>query len=397
MTKIIDNDNLVFPNYKKSILNLSALFAKIYGVNTGSEPLAFENLQNLSDKRNIVFIIFDGFGYNLISRYYSDKLPFFKKHLKDKLTSVFPSTTAAAITSIYTAKVPAEHGVMGWALYFKEFFRIFDYLPTKDTSTGKAVSESIYDYYKLLKPDSVFRKIIKKNPELNISYITPKYLKGTPYNKLISQGAKTIAYSKESSMLKKILKITANKKRNFIVAYSTNPDSIEHHKGVNSKEVEKFLIKTDKDLKLFYDKLPEDTAVFISADHGLTEIDDFYIINDDTTLNNCLILPPFPESRFVSFFVKPHKTVIFEEAFRKYQNDFMLFTRDEFLTYGFLGDAKPHYKLDDFIGNYLAIAIGNKGFRYLYRQKKDENKIFRAHHSGLTKDEMEIPLFYFEK
>ncbi len=396
MNEIFENDNLLFPDYNNSILNISALIAKIYGVNTSVEPTNLLNFEKLADKKNIIFIILDGFGLNLI-RHYKEKLPFLSSSLKGKVTSVFPSTTASAITSVFTGKLPAEHGVIGWALYFKEFHRTFDYLPMRDSATNEQLSEKIYDYFKILSPDAILSKIHKKNPKLNLGYLSPKRIKGTPYNKLITKDAKIKGYKKESSMLKKILGMILSKKRNLIIGYSVYPDSLEHHHGTTSKEVEDFLTAIDKDLKKFYKNLPENSGVIISADHGLTDIEKFYIINDDTELFDSLIMPPFLDSRFLSFFVKPHKEEHFRHAFAKYEEDFILFSREEFIELGFLGEADYHHKLDDFIGNFIAIATGNKAFRYRYWQKDDENKIFKAHHSGLTKNEMEVPLFYFEK
>src|SRR5437899_11748731 len=37
---------------------------------------------------------------------------------RTSLTSVFPSTTASAITTSYTGRTPLEHGLTGWFVYF---------------------------------------------------------------------------------------------------------------------------------------------------------------------------------------------------------------------------------------------------------------------------------------
>src|ERR671925_563676 len=39
---------------------------------------------------------------------------------RGSLTSVFPSTTASAITTSYTGRTPLEHGLTGWFTYFGE-------------------------------------------------------------------------------------------------------------------------------------------------------------------------------------------------------------------------------------------------------------------------------------
>ena len=37
------------------------------------------------------------------------------------LTSITPSTTSAALTSLWTGRSPAEHGVVGYELWLKEY------------------------------------------------------------------------------------------------------------------------------------------------------------------------------------------------------------------------------------------------------------------------------------
>ena len=83
---------------------------------------------------------------------------------------------------------------------------------------------------------------------------------------------------------------------------------------------------------------------------------------------------------------------------RKFGEDFLLYSKKELLESNLLGYGVQHKKVDDFIGDY--IAIGVKGTRILLdtylsreRKKQDEKK---ATHCGLTKEEMEVPLILFE-
>ena len=46
--------------------------------------------------------------------------------MKKELTSVYPCTTVAAMTSYRSGISPNEHGWLGWTLYFKETNRIVD-------------------------------------------------------------------------------------------------------------------------------------------------------------------------------------------------------------------------------------------------------------------------------
>jgi len=56
---------------------------------------------------------------------------------------------------------------------------------------------------------------------------------------------------------------------------------------------------------------------------------------------------------------------------------------------------KPHKKVSDFIGNYLACAIGDKMIRYR-THTSSEPYSYKGHHAGLTKEEMIVPLIILE-
>ena len=62
-----------------------------------------------------------------------------------------------------------------------------------------------------------------------------------------------------------------------------------------------------------------------------------------------------------------------------------------------MGEGKQHEKIDDFIGNYIAIAISDSIIvleNYFDRELKGKNEK-KSTHCGLTKNEMEIPLIVF--
>src|SRR5205085_11162913 len=72
--------------------------------------------ENLAAARNIVLLIIDGLGDNLLRRRAAGGE--LERRRRGSLTSVFPSTTASAITTSYTGRTPLEHGLTGWFVYF---------------------------------------------------------------------------------------------------------------------------------------------------------------------------------------------------------------------------------------------------------------------------------------
>ena len=107
----------------------------------------------------------------------------------------------------------------------------------------------------------------------------------------------------------------------------------------------------------------------------------------------CLIMPPTLESRALTFWVKEDMKAIFEERFNNQFGDkFWLISKEEFLNkYKFLGEGKKHNKIDDFIGDYVAMSVGSSSIKietYLTEEKKAK----KSTHCGLSKFEMEVPV-----
>jgi predicted AlkP superfamily pyrophosphatase or phosphodiesterase len=107
------------PDYRGgSLVNLIASIVAARGGKPLHPPLAKLPVSELRDARNIVLLIIDGLGDNyLMRRGAGSELA---RRRRAALTSVFPSTTASAITTSYTGRTPIEHGLTGWFTYFGE-------------------------------------------------------------------------------------------------------------------------------------------------------------------------------------------------------------------------------------------------------------------------------------
>ena len=89
---------------------------------------------------------------------------------------------------------------------------------------------------------------------------------------------------------------------------------------------------------------------------------------------------------------------VFEERFNKiFGKEFWLMTKEEFLDkYHFLGFGEKHYKIDDFIGNYMALSVAGSIIR-LETFLAEGKPVKKSTHCGLTKEEMEVPVIVVKK
>jgi len=391
---MIYTPNTVFPDYGNCILNLMGAILDHFGIENEKPTLKTFSKADLIGKKNVVLLIFDGYGINLLKKYSSKESKFLFSNLLTEISTVFPSTTTSAITSFSTVQTPIEHGSLGWALYFKEYFRIIKYLPNRDHVTDNEFNEKIYDTYSLISPENIFKRFNIKRADVKLHYFTQDFLSESPFTKIITNPSRRHPYKRINDMVSQITRIIQKDPQfeKFIIGYSTIPDSLEHEYGVYSDEVKNYIEKIDNNMQILSEKLEgTDTTVLITADHGLIDIDEYIYLNEIPEIDNSLILPPFPEPRFVSFFVKEHKKKNFMSAIKKYSGDFLIMDRDEFFASKILGEGKVHHKIDDFIGNFIAIAKGKKGFKYKFRNINPSVDL-KANHCGITEDEMIIPL-----
>ena len=99
-------NKIVFPNYQNSILNLINSILHYYHVETKYNGIDILDQKLEKKYKNIVLIILDGMGENILNTISPNG--FFKKHQERKITSVYPSTTTAAMTTYYSGKPPIE-------------------------------------------------------------------------------------------------------------------------------------------------------------------------------------------------------------------------------------------------------------------------------------------------
>ena len=71
-------------------------------------------------------------------------------------------------------------------------------------------------------------------------------------------------------------------------------------------------------------------------------------------------------------------------------------TKEEFLEKHLLGFGNKHKKIDDFIGNYIALSISDSMIR-LETFLAEGKKVKKSTHCGLTKEEMEVPVIVMKK
>lgn len=375
-------ENIVLPNYENCILNTITSILKYYNVETKHKSL--KELDSILKKkyRNIVFIVLDGMGEHILTP--TSPNGFLKRNEIKKVTSVYPSTTTAALTTYYSGKPPYETGWIAWSQYFKEYGRAIDMLSHIESYKHDSIKDAQMDVFKEIVNYKTIFEQIEEASNINAYEIMPSYSD--------RRSKRTIKADSIDEIIDNILMLSENPNEKFIMAYSDKPDGLLHKYGTDSFEAKEFIIEAENKIEQMCQKLSDDTIVIISADHGHKNIQEYHSILDYEDLQECFLMPPALESRCLTFWIKNNMKAEFEKRFNeKFDEKFWLMTKEEFLSKNLLGFGEKHKKIDEFIGDYIALSIGDSMIN-LETYLAPGKPLKKSTHCGLTKEEMEVPV-----
>ncbi len=386
------NNKIVYPDYDNSILNITASLLDLFGYEQSYKPLPELSKEYFRQFDNIVFLVVDGMGSEILKKHLAED-SLFRSNQKRTLTSVFPSTTSAAISSFLSGVSPLEHGIIGWTIYFKDYFKMIDFLPLMDSTSGNMLPCNYTEIHDIMHFDSIFKKIHKSAPEVEQHYVTSSKLTNSKYTRMASDTAIVSPYEEFGEGLEYVAQaVKANDSKKLFYCYTGEPDKSMHKLGVDDPEITKII----EDIQNKVERLKQSlqgtkSLIMVTADHGLLNTNNQIVSNDVPELWDSLILPTFPEPRFISCFVKDHKKEEFLSFFEDKKDQFLLLTREEFFEQELLGRGIPHSRLEDTLGNYFVIAIGSSSIHTRYSTNNYVHQ-FKAMHAGLNAQEMLVPL-----
>lgn len=358
-------------NYNECLTNLACSIRKYFELDYKHNTLDYiDKILDEYKPKNVVTILCDGMGSNIIDRVLN-KDDFLTKNRLKAITTVFPATTVAATTSMLTGFNPCETAMLGWNMYYKDIDKTITTFLNSDKEDKEHISlDDALEYNN----KHMIRKTIMD--EINEK---GKY-KGY---KLFPFGDNS--YSNLDDMFNIIEEKCNEDGKKYIYAYDTEPDHSMHEIGCDSKEVNDIIIDLNTRIEKLSNKLT-DTIIFVVADHGHHNINNLFI-KDYPDIEQCLLRNTSLEPRAVNFFIKDDKKELFVKLFNKYfSNDFDLYTMDDVLESKLFGDGKENEVFRDTLGDFLAIAKTDKTLLY----KGDE--ALKSQHAGYTDDEILIPL-----
>ena len=373
------------PDYSGgSLVNLVASIVAARGGKALHPPLRNLDGGELRDARNLVLLIIDGLGDNyLMRRGAGGELA---RRRRAALTSVFPSTTASAITTSYTGRTPLEHGLTGWFTYFGEAGCVSAALPFKSRGDHLPLSRRGVTPEQIYVCSSIFQSL----PERSV-VVTYKEIIDSEYNASHCRGAQRVAYQTLDELVAGIeAAVKSGADRKFVYAYWPLYDMVSHRYGAGSAEAFAELGKIDEAFGRLLARLAgTDSVVVATADHGFIDVAPEESYELPPSLASALRFPLCGERRVAYCHVHDAKT--FLDKAKDWLGDHADVVRSESLaSEGWFGPGTPHPRFAERIGDVALVMRG----RYTVKDwtPGESRHLHIGNHGGTSEDEMLIPL-----
>jgi predicted AlkP superfamily pyrophosphatase or phosphodiesterase len=356
---------------------------------------------------NVILLLCDGLGYREWKRQSAKGFmgAVSKKGSVRPITTVFPSTTAAALTTVSTGLTPQEHGLPEWYVYMQELGDVIATLPfTRVADNRRDSLEGVFNPRALFDGRTIFQKL--RASGVHCTSLTSRGLAYTSYSKVSRTGSEVVPYSSSSDLTVSLRRLVEKARGpNLFYAYWSYVDTIEHTYGpdTDESEVEASLISHALQ-EGFLSKLDKEAArrtlILVTADHGQIQVDPARTVymNRFVKLLRALdrtpagaIIPPWGSSRDAYLQVKEgylDETQGYLE--KKLGGVASVLKTDDAISQGLFGINRPGRKFRRRIGNLMILPHGNRMVWFRYR--KGDSFSLRGHHGGLTQGEMTIPL-----
>lgn len=231
--------------------------------------------------KQVVLCLVDGLGAQLLDRY-AHRAPYLSSQANrgegQVLRSGFPSTTAASLASLATAEDSGSHGIVGAAFNVEGWqfnplsWQLFDPRNGQLEATAGCTE-------KIVASQSAWVKAASDG--LSINAFLPAAIAGSAYTRTVFNGANVTAFTDPDDLLAHFRSVSGRNDRQLSYVYFGELDLCGHLHGPGSAKWQDTLEDIDQRIRGLRDQMEPDALLIVTADHGMTTIDDARTLDFD--------------------------------------------------------------------------------------------------------------------
>lgn len=230
----------------------------------------------LARHETVILLLIDSFGWCFFAPRV-ERYPFLRRFLDQglvsRLTTMFPSTTAAHVTTIHTGLPPSVSGIFEWFFYEPSLGRIiapllFAFAGDHDHETLAAAGVSPAT---LFPTDTLYRRLAAAG--VHATVFQHSAYAGSPFSRVVCAGADTVAFRTLPEAVTMLTqRLAAQRGPAYYLLYIDTIDTIGHHHGPAAPhldaEIDAVLTTLDRLLHPALAGLGRPALLLLTADHG---------------------------------------------------------------------------------------------------------------------------------
>jgi Type I phosphodiesterase / nucleotide pyrophosphatase len=226
----------------------------------GVERYAARDTLPMAPARRAVVVLVDGLGYELVRRR-GGHAPFLRSLLPAayRITAGFPSTTATSMGTFGTGLPPGAHGLLGYEVL----------VPGEDRLLNELSWEDGPDPLTWQAEPTVFE--MAERAEVSVTRVGPAFFEGSGLTLAAVRGGRFRAAATLADRVDASVAAVRASRRAMVYLYWGDLDKVGHVHGCQSWEWGQELERIDGELARLVQLVPRDTAVYITADHGMVD------------------------------------------------------------------------------------------------------------------------------
>ncbi|MGH9039856.1 MAG: alkaline phosphatase family protein [Acidimicrobiia bacterium] len=314
----------------------------------------------------VVLLVLDGVGWRALEEHRPENLHGLEGNA---ITTVVPSTTAAALTSIATGTPPARHGIVGYRM--RVGGQVLDVLRWR-VPEGRAPA-----------PDTVAS--VPAFLGRPIPVVTRGEFARTGFTEVHMNGARFVGWRTMATLVEHVRRLVGDGER-LVYAYYDGVDKVAHEYGLESGFFAAELASTDRLVGDLLEALPPQAALVVTSDHGQVQFREWMELTDISKM----VAAYAGDARFRYLHARPGAAQALAEAAEELcGNRAWVFPRDRLVDEGWLGPEPPAGPVLSRIGDVTLAARGSVAF--VDPTHPQETRLV-AGHGSLTPEEMLVPL-----
>ena len=316
----------------------------------------------------VVLLVLDGLGAEAV-RSHADELPALAALSGDAITTVAPSTTASALTSLATGLAPSQHGLVGFRMRVDGAVLNVLRWPSGNRAP---------DPFAVQRHDAFLGR--------PVPVVTRREFLHTGFTDAQLRGTRFVGWSTVSSLVVHCRRLVAEGER-LVYAYYPGVDTVAHEHGLRSDFYRAELHAADALVAALLEALPESAALLVTSDHGQVHLEPEGWI--ELSALEPLIGLQAGDARFRYLYAKRGAAAeLAEAAHAEAGAHAWVLTREQLLDEGWLG-PRPTGSIGGRIGDVVLAARDPVGF---VDPALPQEATLLAMHGSLTPDEMQVPL-----